>query len=40
VFQLVIKRAKIKLNGGHIVAWDDLDDKDISTISHSEIVGA
>jgi hypothetical protein len=38
--KLVIKRAKIKLNDGHIVAWDDFDDKDITTISHSEIVGA
>jgi hypothetical protein len=38
--KLVIKRAKIKLSGGHIVAWNDHDDKDITTISHSDVTGA
>ena len=38
--RLMIKRAMIGLQQGHIVSWEDLDDKDITTVSHSEIAGA
>lgn len=35
--KLVVKRARITLRMGHIIAWRDLDDKDILTVDHSQL---